>query len=78
MPAATPVLLEPVHDRARPGCWRRGLAAQGIEPIYAMAAGVMLGGVLQLAVQIPALRSLGVLPRLAAYTERAGRGLARR
>jgi putative peptidoglycan lipid II flippase len=40
------------------------LAAQGIAPIYAMAGGVMLGGVLQLAVQIPALRRLGVLPRL--------------
>jgi hypothetical protein len=30
-------------------------AGMGIEPIYAMAAGVMVGGVLQLAVQIPAL-----------------------
>jgi putative peptidoglycan lipid II flippase len=38
--------------------------ARGIEPIYAMAVGVMVGGVLQLAVQIPALRGLGLLPRV--------------
>jgi putative peptidoglycan lipid II flippase len=34
------------------------------EPIYAMAGGVMLGGVLQLAVQVPVLRRLGLLPRI--------------
>jgi putative peptidoglycan lipid II flippase len=33
-------------------------------PIYAMAGGVMLGGVLQLAVQVPVLRRLGLLPRI--------------
>ena len=33
-------------------------------PIYALASGVMLGGVLQLAVQLPALRRYAVLPRL--------------
>src|SRR6478609_6124780 len=59
VPAATPVLLNlamigavwllvPVFARA------------GIERIYALAAGVMLGGVLQLAVQIPALSRIGV------------------
>jgi putative peptidoglycan lipid II flippase len=36
----------------------------GIEPIYAMAGGVLLGGMLQLGVQIPALRRLGMLPRI--------------
>ena len=36
----------------------------GIEPIYAQCVGVMAGGVLQLALQIPALRKLGLLPRL--------------
>ena len=36
----------------------------GIEPIYAQCVGVMAGGVLQLALQIPALRRLGLLPRL--------------
>src|SRR5437867_3541919 len=39
--------------------------AWGVEPIYALAAGVMVGGVLQLAVQAPALRSIGMVPRLA-------------
>ena len=64
VPAATPVLLNVCMISA--AVWGAPwLAAQGVEPIYAMAGGVMLGGVLQLAVQIPALRSLGVLPRLA-------------
>ena len=36
----------------------------GIEPIYAQCVGVMLGGVLQLALQLPALRSIGMLPRV--------------
>jgi putative peptidoglycan lipid II flippase len=40
------------------------LSSQGIEPIYSLAVGVMLGGVLQLAVQIPALMTLGLLPRI--------------
>ena len=63
VPAATPVLLNLCMISA--ALWGAPwLATQGIEPIYAMAAGVMLGGVLQLAVQLPALRSLGVLPRL--------------
>ncbi|RYF56547.1 MAG: lipid II flippase MurJ, partial [Comamonadaceae bacterium] len=37
----------------------------GIEPIYAMAGGVMVGGVLQLALQLPALHRLRLLPRIA-------------
>ena len=63
LPAATPVLLNICMISA--ALWGAPwLAAQGVEPIYAMAGGVMLGGVLQLSVQIPALRRLGVLPRL--------------
>jgi putative peptidoglycan lipid II flippase len=63
VPAATPVLLNVCMISA--ALWGAPwLATQGIEPIYAMAGGVMLGGVLQLAVQLPALRRLGVLPRL--------------
>jgi putative peptidoglycan lipid II flippase len=61
VPAATPVLLNlawivalmlgvPLFERL------------GIEPIYALAAGVMVGGVLQLAVQVPALRRIGAMP----------------
>ncbi len=63
VPAATPVLLNL--------CWI--LAAWwgapwfqrwGIEPIYALAFGVLVGGVLQLLVQLAALRRLGMLPRV--------------
>ena len=63
VPAATPVLLNlSMIGAALLGApW---FAARGIEPIYAMAVGVMLGGVLQLGVQIPALKRLGLLPRI--------------
>ena len=40
------------------------LRARGIEPVYALAIGVMVGGVLQLALQLPALAAIGMLPRL--------------
>ena len=61
--AATPVLLNLSMIAA--AWWLAPyFQARGIEPIYAMAAGVMLGGVLQLLVQIPALRGLGLLPRI--------------
>jgi putative peptidoglycan lipid II flippase len=40
--------------------WFRRL---GIEPIYSQAIGVMFGGVLQLAIQLPALRRIGMWPR---------------
>jgi putative peptidoglycan lipid II flippase len=36
----------------------------GLPKIYALAAGVMIGGVLQLAVQVPALIRAGCLPRI--------------
>ncbi|WP_374258518.1 murein biosynthesis integral membrane protein MurJ [Aquabacterium sp.] len=36
----------------------------GIEPVYALAVGVMVGGVLQLGVQVPALLKIGMVPRL--------------
>ncbi|AEG93887.1 murein biosynthesis integral membrane protein MurJ [Ramlibacter tataouinensis] len=63
LPAATPVLLNLAMIAAAwlGAPWFRSL---GIEPIYAMAGGVMLGGVLQLGVQVPALRRLGLLPRI--------------
>ena len=63
VPAATPVLLNLCMIAA---AWLGAplLAARGIEPILAMAGGVMLGGVLQLAVQVPALHRLGLLPRI--------------
>lgn len=63
VPAATPVLLNVCMIGAALllAPW---LERQGIEPIYAMAAGVMLGGVLQLGVQLPLLKKIGLLPRI--------------
>ncbi len=63
VPAVTPVLLN-VSMIAAAGWGAPWFARLGIEPIYALAAGVMGGGVLQLAVQIPALKRLGLLPRI--------------
>ena len=62
VPAATPVLLNlSMIGAAWLGApWLKTL---GVEPIYAMGAGVMLGGALQLAVQVPALLRIGMLPR---------------
>ncbi len=63
IPAFTPVLLNlsviaaalllvpPLRDR-------------GIEPIYALAVGVVVGGLLQLGIQVPALLRIGMLPRI--------------
>lgn len=63
LPAATPVLLN-LSMIAAAWWGAPWLARQGIEPIYAMAAGVMVGGLLQLAMQLPALARLGQLPRI--------------
>ncbi len=61
--AVTPVLLNvSMIGAAWLGApWFKTL---GIEPIYALGGGVMLGGLLQLAVQIPALLRIGMLPRI--------------
>jgi putative peptidoglycan lipid II flippase len=63
VPAATPMLLNVgmILAATLGAPWFRSL---GIEPIYAMAGGVMIGGALQLAVQIPALIRMGLLPRI--------------
>ena len=63
VPAATPVLLNVAMIAA---AWLLApwLQAQGLQPVYALPAGVMLGGLLQLAIQIPALSKLGLLPRI--------------
>ena len=63
VPAATPVLLN-VCVIAAAWLLAPWLSRHGVEAIYALPAGVMVGGVLQLAVQIPALARLGLLPRL--------------
>jgi putative peptidoglycan lipid II flippase len=63
VPAVTPVLLNlSVIAAAWWGVpWFRSI---GVPPIYALAVGVMAGGVLQLAVQVPALARVGLLPRI--------------
>jgi putative peptidoglycan lipid II flippase len=63
VPAVTPVLLNlSVIVAALLGV--PVLRRHGIEPIYALAIGVMVGGVLQLGIQLPALAAIGMLPRL--------------
>lgn len=63
VPAATPVLLNIASILA---AWLLGpqFRRWGIEPIYAQAVGVILGGILQLGIQIPALRRIGALPHI--------------
>lgn len=63
VPAATPVLLNLAVIVA---AWvlARPLERAGFQPIYAMAIGVMLGGALQLAIQVPALRRIDALPSI--------------
>jgi putative peptidoglycan lipid II flippase len=63
VPAAAPVLLN-LSLIACAWALTPQLAGWGIPPIYSLAAGVILGGVLQLAVQIPALMRIGQLPRI--------------
>jgi len=60
IPAFTPVLLN--LSLIAGAIFLSPLLAQ---PIYGLACGVLLGGVLQLAIQIPALSRLGLLPRIA-------------
>ena len=63
VPAASPVLLNiaMITSIVVAAPWFRRM---GIEPIYSQAVGVMAGGVLQLAIQVPALRRIGMLPRV--------------
>jgi putative peptidoglycan lipid II flippase len=63
VPAATPVLLNVAMIAAAwwGAPWFQSL---GIPAIYALAGGVLVGGLLQLGVQILALRRLGLLPRI--------------
>jgi len=63
VPAATPVLLNLCMIGAAwlGAPWFKTL---GLEPIYALAGGVLLGGVLQLGVQLWALKKLGLDPRI--------------
>ncbi|MBA4177772.1 MAG: murein biosynthesis integral membrane protein MurJ [Leptothrix sp. (in: Bacteria)] len=63
VPALTPVLLNLCVIAA--AWWGAPLmAGHGIEPVMALAVGVMLGGLLQAAVQLPALAAIGCAPRI--------------
>jgi putative peptidoglycan lipid II flippase len=59
IPAFTPVLLNLSFIVAS-----LFLAPQLDQPIYALAIAVLVGGILQMAIQIPALRKIGMLPRI--------------
>ncbi|MDP3702453.1 MAG: murein biosynthesis integral membrane protein MurJ [Hylemonella sp.] len=61
VPAATPVLLNVAMIVAAwlGAPWFQTL---GIEPIYALAGGVLVGGLLQLGAQLLALRRIGLFP----------------
>ena len=61
--AATPVLLNVAMSLAA-ALGAPWLAGQGVQPIYALAGGVLVGGVAQLAAQFLALARLGLTPRL--------------
>lgn len=63
VPAVTPVLLNLSTITA---AWLLApwFRAHGIEPVYALAVGVMVGGVLQVLVQVPALLRIGMVPRI--------------
>ncbi|UCE32968.1 MAG: murein biosynthesis integral membrane protein MurJ [Burkholderiales bacterium] len=59
LPAFTPVLLNLCFIAAA-----LLLAPRFDPPVYALAVGVMAGGLAQLAIQLPALSRLGLLPRI--------------
>ena len=63
IPAATPVLLNVAMIAA---AWLGApwFQRMGVEPIYAMAGGVMLGGVMQLGAILLGLKRMGLLPRI--------------
>ena len=63
VPAFTPVLLN-ISMIVATWLGAPWFARMGIEPIYALAMGVIAGGVLQLGLQAAALRRLGLLPRV--------------
>jgi putative peptidoglycan lipid II flippase len=59
LPAFSPVMLNLCFIGAA-----LGLSRHFDPPVYALAAGVVAGGIAQLAIQLPALRRIGMLPRI--------------
>ena len=66
IPAFTPVLLNLAFIAAS-----LFVAPHMKEPVYALAFAVMIGGILQAAIQLPALRRIGMLPRLSLNVRQA-------
>jgi putative peptidoglycan lipid II flippase len=64
VPAVTPILLNLSFIAC--AIW---LAPHLSRPILALAVAVLVGGVLQLAIQLPALAAVGMLPRLGSLKE---------
>jgi putative peptidoglycan lipid II flippase len=63
IPAATPILLNvSVVIAAR--TLTPTFEAHGLPGVYTLAIGVMLGGVLQAGIQVPALKALGLMPHI--------------
>ncbi|MBS1169318.1 MAG: murJ [Burkholderiaceae bacterium] len=60
IPAFTPVLLNVSFIASA-----LFVAPRMAQPVYALAFAVLVGGVLQLAIQVPALMKIGMLPRIA-------------
>jgi putative peptidoglycan lipid II flippase len=66
IPAFTPVLLNLSFIVAT-----LFVAPRLEQPVYALACAVFVGGVLQIAIQLPALRKIGMLPRISLSPFRA-------
>jgi len=62
VPALAPA-LQNVAMIAAPFALGGALLRAGMDPVLALAVGALIGGVLQIAVQLPALRRAGMLPR---------------
>src|SRR5262249_33861006 len=69
VPAVTPVLLNVAVILAARALtpW---VQSHGWPGVYALAIGVMAGGVLQAAAQVPALKALGLLPKIGLTVDR--------
>jgi putative peptidoglycan lipid II flippase len=63
IPAATPILLN-VATVFAARAFTPAFEAHGYPGVYSLAVGVLLGGVLQAGIQIPALAAIGLLPRV--------------
>ena len=63
IPAATPIMLNVALILAA-SLLAPAVEARGYPGVYALAVGVLAGGVLQALVQVPALVRLGLLPRI--------------